>query len=908
MKATLFAALALTLVTVFPAAAQQAADRKTGPEPKDVDGNEVQKPTPVKEQDSRVLHSLNAMPIEKLEELLLVYEKLDNTGMMDALVRTILRRDPKNAEALRVRDDIDPKEVTRDAGYLQALSKKVLAGQAVEDVDGIGLHAGSLLEGGHAEQGVALLEALRKNQFKDKAFPFLDDLAFGYAEMGRLDQSEAAYKAVIADPTFSSESRSEAERALAGLGTKKRIANIRRANGGDPEEIAKASARLYAEAPGDEDVTSFRIEALTQARHYDETISMLLGMRAKYHGQGTWPYLDDLAYAYYASKRYDRAVATFREIQQAPDLDASSKIEAENMILEIQVGRLIESGTSALDKGHYAEAKAILQQLERDYHTHDDVLGYKAMYLAKTGKSQEALELLYARKRKADKEHVLFTQQDVIADVYLERKEYGLARSATLAIVNDTRYDEQTRRDAHAKILDIRVAELLDQGDKALQDGNRSRALSILRESELIAPDRIEIRVFDAEVALAYNQNTYARDSLTQLKAQDTDGVFVGQISLASALAETGRWEEAYGAYSQVLHNPGYDLDDQWEARFDRRELLALFRPTLRSESHYDHSSEGSVFSNETKFSSRWYGDWRFTAFTRSDFTKLDRTNTFGNRSDTRYEGGITATRRFDNGYFAEATLGGSKDNVLYGARIGKTALQSLGWSLGFEGNGRATDSTTLQALNGRENRVEFKVAGPIAERVMLDLDSYYQWVNVGGSKIGHGYGVEASLDYVVQTETRSRPEILFGYHGEYRKFQAGGALPRAIRDQVRRAEVPETQVRRALGSSEEVRRAVAGDFGREVFDDLIDPETNRQGVEIKLRKHLSEKWTAFAQFGTYYAFDDKMAGWDASVGLEYWINDSTMLFGELRYDSDGRGASSGSGFWEANVGGSMSF
>ncbi|MDB6073247.1 MAG: hypothetical protein JWO89_887, partial [Verrucomicrobiaceae bacterium] len=29
---------------------------------------------------------------------------------------------------------------------------------------------------------------------------------------------------------------------------------------------------------------------------------------------------------------------------------------------------------------------------------------------------------------------------------------------------------------------------------------------------------------------------------------------------------------------------------------------------------------------------------------------------------------------------------------------------------------------------------------------------------------------------------------------------------------------------------------------------------------------------------------------------------------GELRYDSDGRGASSGSGFWEANVGGSMSF
>lgn len=907
MKVMLPAACAIILAMALPAVAQQAA-RKTSPVPTDAEGNEVQKSIPVKEQDSRVLHSMNAMPVEKLEELLLVYEKLDNTGMMDALVRTILKRDPKNAEALRIREDIDPKEVTRDAGYLEALSKKVLGGEVVEDTDGVGLHAGSLLEGGHADRGVALLEALRKNQFKDKPFPFLDDLAFGYAETGRLDKADAAYKSVIADPTFSAESRSEAEKALASLGTKRRIETIRRTNQGNPEEIAKASAKIAAEMPGDDDATAFRIEALSQAGHYDELISMLLAMRAKWHGQGTWPYLDDLAYAYYGSKRYDPAIVIFREIQKADDVDASSKIEAENMILEIQVGRLIERGTSALDKGHVAEAGAILKQLERDYHTHDDVLGFKALYLAKTGKSQEALDLLYARKRQADKEHLPFSQQDVIADVYLERKEFGLARAATLAIVNDTRYDEQARSDARAKILDIRVAELLEQGDKYIEDGKRSAAFRVQRELEQIAPDRLEVRIFEAEVALAYNQNVYARDNLAQLKAQYIDEPFPGQVSLASSLAETGHWEEAYAAYSEVLNNPGYDLDDQWEARYDRRELVPLFRPTLRVESHYEHSSEGSVFSTEAKYSTRWYGDWRFTAFARNDFTKLSSSNIFGNRSDSRYEGGITATRRFEDGYFAEATVGGSQDNVLYGARIGKIAPQSLGWSLGFEGNGRATDSTTLQALDGRENRVEFKVAGPIAERVMLELDSYYQWVNAGGSRLGEGYGVEASLDYVVQTETRTRPEILVGYHGEYRRFNAGGELPRAIRDQVRRAEVPETQVRRALASNEELRRAVAGDFGREVFDNLLDPETNRQGVELKVRKHLTEQWTAFAQIGAYHAFDDKVSGWDVGVGVEYWINDSTMLFGELRYDSDGKGASSGSGFWEANVGGSMSF
>ncbi|MDB6136984.1 MAG: hypothetical protein JWO94_56 [Verrucomicrobiaceae bacterium] len=907
MKATLFAASAILLAMAFPVAAQQAA-REPGPVPTDAEGNEVQKSIPVKEQDSRVLHGMNTMPVEKLQELLLVYEKLDNTGMEDALVRAILKRDPKNAEALRIRSEIDPKEIVRDAGYLQALAKKVLNGEAVEDVDGVGMHAAALLEQEHAPQAVALLKALRKNQFKDKAFPLLDDLAFGYAETGRLALAEAAYKAVLADPDFSAESHGEAERALAGLDVKKRIAALRRDAGGDLEKLAKSSARLYAERPEDDDVTDFRIESLDQAGHYEESIVLLNQLRARWHGKETWPHLDELAFAYYGARRYDQAISIFREVQKAGDMDSSTRIEAENMILEIQVARLIERGNAALDKSRFTEAKVILDQLERDYHTHDDVLGFKALYLAKTGKSAEALELLFAKKRQAQKEHQLFTQQDVLADVYLERKEFGLAGAATLEIVNNPAYDEVSRSDAREKIHEIRVAELLDQGDQYIQDGKRSRALNIQRQLEQIAPESLEVRVFEAEVALAYNQNTWARDHLAELKGHYVGEPFPGQVSLASSLAETGRYEQAYNAYSEVLNTQGYDLDDRYDALHDRRELNGLFRPTLRVESHYEHSAEGSVLSIEAKASTRWEHDWRFTAFARSDFTRLSSSNLFSGRSDTRSEGGITATRRFNNGYFADVTVGGSQDNVLYGARIGKAAIQSLGWSLGFSGNGRATDSTTLQALDGRENRVDLKIAGPVAERVQVDLEAYYQWIKVGGSPIGEGYGYEGSVDYVVQTETRKRPEVLFGYHGEYHHFDASAALPRALRDQVRRAETPDTEVRPALASTEEVRRAIAGNYGREVFDELVDPETNRQGVEIKVRKHLSDQWTAFAQAGTYYAFDDKVAGWDVSAGFEYWINESTMLFTELRYDSDGKGASAGTGYWEANLGGSISF
>ena len=886
----------------------QPGSRLTTPLHKDPDGTEIQKPVPVKEQESRVLRSMHAMPIEKLKELLQVYEKLDNKGMMDAIARQILKLDPKNEDALRVRDEVDPKDIVRDPAYLSDLTAKVLKGEVVEDTDAVGTIASGLLEDGHPDQAVSLLEALRRNQFKGKTFPFLDDLAYGYAEKGDLEKAEVAYKAVIADPEFSAESRDEAESALQALAVKKRIASIRQSSGSNIEALAQASAKLYAERPDDEDVLAFRIEALDESRHYDEELALLEPMRAKWHGPGAWPYLPELAHAYQGMKKYDLAIAMFREVQKSPDFDAATKADAESMILEIQVGRLIDKGTSALDKSHFAEAKSILDQLERDYPTHDDVIGFKALYLAKTGRSDEALSILYGRKRLADKEGVPFSQQDILADVYLERKDFGLARMAAQAIVDDQRYDPEFRDAARQKLHEIRVAELLHQGYEALENGRRKFALSLERHLEQIAPGEIEVRIFEAEVALAFNQASYARDLLTELKKSYPDQPFPGQTGLASSLAETGYWEEASNAYAEVLSVPGYEAEEQWDALHSRRELVPLFRPTLTGGMHFEHSKEGSILSAETRFASAWYHNWRFAVFAHSDFTRLSKTNLFGARRDVRTEGGISATRRFEGGYFAEATLGGSQSGVLYGARIGKVSLNSLGWSLGFTGNGRATDSTTLQALNGRENRVEFKLSGPIAERVQVDLEAFFHHVSLGGTSLGSGFGVEGSVDYIVQKETRTRPEILVGYHGEYRRFDASGTLSHSVRDQIRKADVPEMEVRRALGAEEEMRRALAGDFGREVMNDLVDRETNRHGVEIKVRKHFNERWSGYVHAGAYYAFDDSAPGWDASLGVEYWLNDSAMFYAELRYDSDGKGASSGSGTWEADIGGSISF
>jgi len=905
MNARLLLLSLLVFVTVLPA---QTVVQPAIPAASSDNDEEVQKPIPFTDQELRVLRSLNSLPMERLQELLLVYDKLDNTAMLDALVRAILRRDPANEEALRVRASINPDAVTRPAGYLEDLAKKVLAGETVEDIDSVPLAAISLIGESRAAEAVKLLEALRKNQFLGKPYPFLDDLAYAYSEAGMYDLAEAAYNVILKDPSFPVDARQDAQRALPQLALKKRILAIKRSAGGDMDKLISGAEKLHDELPNDYDALTFRIEAYDIARRYDEAIAFLKSLRAKHTAATAWPFLPTLAFAYYGNRQFDESIATFREIQTSPNFDIATKIEAETMILEIQVGREIERGMFALGKRDFDTGEAVMRTLETNYPTHQDVLGYRAVYLAKTGQADEAFRILFAKKREMEAQKLPFSQQDALADVYLELKQFRQAQAAALEILIDPRFDESMKAGAVAKLQDIYVAESLEEGYKALAEANRGQARSIATRMRRICPERIELKIFEAEVALAYNRTLFARDQLQTFKSQFPNQPFPGQTSLAAAMAESGDWEGGYNAYGEVLTLEGYEATDRDEARNARRDLAPWFRPALGASVNAVKDSEGTTLSSDLEFSTRWYDDWRFIAFARQSTIDVNNTSIFGTRTNTYFEGGISVQRRFGRGYFVEATVGGSEDDLLYGARIGKLAYQSLGWSLGFQGNARATDSVGLQALNGRENRAEFKLAGPIGDRFILDFEAYYSQVRVGSSRVGSGYGASMSLDYLIQTEKKGRPEISIGYFGEYSKFNAVSTLPRAIREEVRRADVPQTEVRKALASSEEVRRAVAGDFGNEVFDSLVDPETNRHGIMLKVRKHFGQNVSAYLHVGGYYAFDEGSPGFTVATGVEYWISDDTLLYAELRYDSSGRGAGTGGEVWEANIGGMMTF
>ena len=866
---------------------------------------EIQKPVPFTDTELRVLRSASSLSTERLLELLVVYEKVENTAMMDALARAILRREPTHPDASRIQGLVDPEMETRHFGYLDEISKQVMAGKKVEDTDSVAVQASALANEGNPGLAVQLLEALRRNQYDKTSFPYLDDLAFAYNEAGMLDQAIKASEAILTEGGFSSESRIEAQKLLPSLRMRKRIAGISREAGTDMDRLVALAEKLYREKPTDHDVIAFRIESLDRARRYEDAVSFLEGMKKKAPRGKVWPYQITLAFAYFGARRHEDAITAFRELQKTPGIDAATRAEAENMILEIRVGREIELGMAAMKRGDMAKADAVLRTLERDYKLHPDTLGYRAILLAKRGKFQEAHEILQAAKAEATKVGLPFSQQDAIADVYLEQKNYIAAIGATREILEHPLYDEEMKRQAELKLHEIGVMQTLEAGYAALQDGYRSRARAILEKLQRSAPESLEVKIFQAEVALAYNQAATALDQITTLKSTSTEVPFPGQGTLGSALFATGDWEAAFDAYTEILDQPGFDPRDRSEAILQRRLLRPLFRPTLDVSTDIANEEEGDTYSSQATVSSGWMNDWRFVAFTHHDYVKL--APGFFNVTDAnRVDGGLSVQRRFNGRYFAEVTAGASQSEMIYGARIGRYGNQGLAMSLGFMANQRSTESPSVQALDGRENRAEFEIIGPIGDRWLVDFTAYYRQLEIGGDSLGTGFGYEGSLDYVLITQTPTRAQVTIGYYGQYQRFDSVRTVPPSVRKQIRRAVVPQEQVRGALASNEEVRRAVPGSFGQEVLDQLVDPEANRQGVRLTIRKRIGDDWTVYAQVGGYYAFDDKRFDYTAAAGVEYYLSDDALIYAEVRYDSNGRTTSAG--VLGANIGALVSF
>ncbi len=876
------------------------------------EGEEVQRPIPFSEQELRVIRNLGVLPTERLAELLVVYEKLDNEAMCSLLVRQILKRDPKHPEALRVNAELDPDEEVRPVGYLELLSRDLLAGKKVGDPDGIAVQANALLQDEQAAEAVQLLEALRRVNFPGQPFPYDEDLASAYQESGEYDKAAELYNSLLKNAATAPATKLEAQKSLAVIGVQKRIAAIREQAVTNPEEGVRLSEKLLRDEPQEPLVIAFRVECLNNAGRHAESIAFLQKLKSRSKVEA-FPHQEALAFAYYGAKDFKRARQAFLEIKNGP-YEQQMRTGAEEMLVTLSLDEKLERGNEALKQGDITAAKVILEQVEREFPKNADVFAFRCLVMAKSGQSQEALDMLLKLRNEAATQGRLFTELDTLADVYVERKEYVLAISAYEDIINNPKYEAAMRAEAVKDLEETQVQQQLASAYQAIEEGSIGRAKKIYEKVREMAPKHRDVELLGADIKLATGKPKEALVEYQRLKSQaGPDVPFSGQSGIAESHYRLGQWEMALDAYNEILERPGYGPEEKWSATWDRRGLLPYLNNQLSVETSVLNESEGTRYSQSLAYTSKWWHDWRLLLRARNDSLSLDGTQSFLRDNDVSlFEAEVGVQRRLPGGYFAEATVGGAEDVVLYGARFGKfpnsgVGWGSLAWSLGFAGNARADYGLPLQALNGREDRIEFLAEGYLHPRVRFDAEAHASWIKVDGDDLGFHYGLGATLEYIVQAETRTRPEIAIGYHGEYSRFKAESRLPKSVQSQIREDRKPE-QVRRALPADQELRKALAANYGREIFDSLVDPETNRHGAQITISKRLDTSWNAYVQGSVFRDFDDRAWEYTLAAGLEYWMNDHTMFYLEMRYDSDGMGTGQDDGAWQATLGAEVTF
>lgn len=841
------------------AVALATADAQTEDAPAQPPGGkeEVRKPTPMNGQELKVIRNLETLTTDRLQELLTLYGKLDNQAMVQIVARELLRRNPNQPDVQQVLENAATSQAPRPANYTELLIAMLDAGRHIEDADAVANEARRLAEKGQGQAAVRLLEKLRRVNYPSGSFPFLEDLASAYQDAGQRAPAEQAYKQVLADPASSEDARESAKKELADMARERHIEDLRSHEHATPGKTLQEAEKMLKESPNDAESERLYLESLIAAGRPKEAIQKLEALRKKAPG-AHFAYLDVLADAYYEAGETSKAAEAYAAVRKDPQFDKATQQEAAKKIAEI----------------------------------HED---------RSTGKGGKAEE----------EENSVTDAQLKKAESLVEKKQFAEAKAILQKLISDPHTDSATRKDAKDEMRDLRQDMLIEEGNKAIKDGRLGRAKEIAQELTKSAPHDKDVRIYQAEVQLLEGHAREAYETLTQLKKESNPKEpFVGQETLADSMNRLGQWENASEAYQAVRDHAGsYEADDVFDATLQQRNLQPYFQNSIKVDLYFVDEEQGQGYHEEFVEVTPWWNQWRAVLSMRLDQVTLHDLPMLIPQHSDRPEGQIAFQRRFDDGYFVEASVGGAESNVLYGARFGRMAEEGISWWVGYAGNARAADySLPLEVLNARENRLEFSSSGELVNRYRYDLDAFVHWISVDRQSFGTAYSVSGNFGYVLQTETATKPDIAISYAGEYTPFVQASAIPPA--SVLRQINGQQVQVRRALAANQELRPALPANYGSEIYNNLIQPTVNRQGIQLTLQKHLFHQWDVRLQGEVYYEF--YLRGWNYTVecGLDYWINPRCRLFGEVRYDSAGRGPDSGQGqgTLEATVGAAATF
>ena len=347
------------------------------------------------------------------------------------------------------------------------------------------------------------------------------------------------------------------------------------------------------------------------------------------------------------------------------------------------------------------------------------------------------------------------------------------------------------------------------------------------------------------------------------------------ETDLAASAYAAGDWFRAMLSYQELLRH--HALGDQLRDEV-RRVLDGLYRehlPRLEATVAETRLNRARVwrygFGEASHLSDRHWLDLRYTR----DVVSLDAAPSLRAARAPRAEAAATLTTVYDRRWWSDEWLGASRAGLLAGARVHYRFAKDREAALDFAYRERATDSLTLEALDGRQTRAGLAVNWLIEADLTFVAHAGLRELSVGGHRLGRGAGVDFNLDQTLTREGHG-PRVIAGYRGSLATFAPDASAPPALT-----APLADP----ALGLAAQ----------QTLLASLVSRRLNRHGLGLLVTDNLAHAWRYRFTAGADYDFVLSSAGWNTALALSFFPRKSLELTAEAGYSSSATSSNAGS-------------
>lgn len=617
-----------------------------------------------------------------------------------------------------------------------------------------------------------------------------------------------------------------------------------------------------------------RAENAVAAGRHDEAVGILTNLKKSEFSGKSFPYQQDLAYALLESGQVSAATAAFRELANDRSQTAGDRADAEARLVDLRVQVESKRAMLLISEGKNDEAVALAGGLVKEHPMNEAALALNAEVLAKSGSHVEAAAFLKALKSAVGPGAFVFQQQLAYAVLESEGRTASEPYFRELAKAG---YPVEQRRDALERLRDFQIERLYERGIKSINKGDAESGLRIanrLMQANPTPDEAYELRAISLMAQRKFAEAATALEQYRSIRFRDKPFPMIAE--LADCYAGTGDFLKSRSLYNEILNAPttaeGTEVKDAKEAL---AELAPITNPHISTYSEFFTETEGDLFRAQIEAGTGMIGAHQFSI--RANHDEIDIADSIIKSGGyDRWDAAATYTATLPDRYFADVTGGGSEDEFLYGVGVGRRAWGGLGWKLYFAGNERATDSQTLEALDGRQDAVHFDVSASLKKGWYAEGRINYRQVKVDGIDIGDGVEADFQVGKTLREASPSNSGIYVGYSGEFSDFTY--ATP------------SDDELRSISGSNEPVILPAI-----DIMGSLVEERINRHSLEMVIDRQITPRIAAAVVGGFGWEFEDEEFVYRGGLNLTYKLKDNIFIQAALDYDSSGNTTNSGS-------------